>query len=128
MSSRAVASPLDADELLVVTAVLVCTADLWAECSAQTGGTWPEGACVETSIMLRDEILAVAPDVEPAYVWGSVVVARAQFGHAWVGLRDGTIADSTIGQFLVAPPAYRLIRPGDPLAGYFDEQERPAYA
>lgn len=119
---------LTADEMAAAAAVLADVAREWADASAETGGDWPEGACVETSVMLRDELLAACPSVEPAYVWGVVVVAGVECDHAWVGLRDGTIADATIGQFLVAPPAYRLIRPGDPLAGYFDEQERPAYA
>lgn len=119
---------LTADEVAAVAAVLADVAREWADASAETGGDWPEGACVETSVMLRDELLTACPTVEPAYVWGAIVTAGVPLGHAWVGLRDGTIADATAGQFLVAPPAHRLIRPGDPLAGYYDEQERPTYA
>lgn len=119
---------LTAAELVAVTATLVLVADLWSAASDETGGDWPEGACVETSIMLRDELREAAPTVGAEYVWGTIVIAGHEFGHAWVGLRDGSIADATVGQFLCAPPAYRLVRPGDVLAAYYHEQDRPAYA
>lgn len=114
-------------ELASALVVLADIARAWADASAQTGGDWPDGACVETSVMVRDEMRARCPSVEAEYVWGDLLISGRAFGHAWVALRDGTIADGTLGQFLIAPPAYRLIRPGDPLAALYVEQERPEY-
>jgi hypothetical protein len=117
---------LTADELDAVVLLLDDITAAWTDANAQTGGNWPEGACVETAIGIRDEMREKLPATLPAYVWGALVINGFSLGHAWVALRDGTIVDGTLGQFLNAGTAWSVIPPGHPLAGYYDEHERPS--
>lgn len=101
----------------------------WQESSEMTGGKWPEGHCVEASMMLRDELRDKFPTCQPEFVWGQFIVRDRGFDHAWIELKCEAILDMTAGQFFKDSDALMLILPTDDLANRYEEVERdPGWA
>lgn len=106
---------------------------------AETGGNWPDGACVETAVALRDELAERLPEAGAEYIWGKFVHnapydpakagayevdGKAAFEHAWVELTTGVILDPTAGQFYKDRAPLFLVLPGDRDRWRWHEEER----
>lgn len=113
----------------------------WLEANEETGGTWPEGACTETAVSLRDALADELPECGPRYCWGKFVYGRAPdaaidpagryevdgrlaFEHAWVALDSGLILDPTAGQFYRDDFALRMVTVAAPDRWRWHEEER----
>jgi hypothetical protein len=109
---------------LAAFAVALSVEKTWLDVKEELGGDFPDGACNEASIALRDELAEKLPAAGAEYVWGEFQIGGEGFGHAWVALDGGAILDLTAGQFLRDGPALALVLPSYTLARHYHEIDR----
>jgi hypothetical protein len=136
------ASPRLPPAIFSAFAVAVSLERSWEEAAElttphRTEDYWARGACVETSIQLRDELADKLPEVEAVFIWGYFVretreclhFIRGPEGgpvrawHAWVEIAGSVFLDMTAGQFF-SGGALRFVFPGSKLAERYEIVER----